>query len=130
VSEDRRDELIREAFANFAARDLPGLARFLHPEVECRVAPPLMNAGEWRGPAGFMEMVAGWEEAFGEIKYEIRGIELVDDRNTFVEVHQEATGAGSGVPVGLDVYFLIEFEAEQAIRFQIHPNRDSAVAAM
>ena len=33
----------------------------------------------------------------------IREIELLDDRNVLVAVHQEATGAGSGVPVELDV---------------------------
>jgi ketosteroid isomerase-like protein len=130
VSEDRREEVIRQAFADFQARDLAGVAGFLHPDIECRVAPPLMNAGEWRGPAGFMAMTASWEEAFGEIAYEILGIELVDDRNALVPVHQEGTGAESGVPVGLDVYFLIEFEGEQAIRFQIHPDRDAAVEAV
>jgi ketosteroid isomerase-like protein len=130
VSEDRREEVIRQAFADFQARDLAGVAGFLHPQIECRVAPPLMNSGEWSGPAGFTEMVAGWEEAFGEIAYEILGIELVDDRNALVSVHQEGTGAESGVPVGLDVYFLIEFEGEQAIRFQIHPARDGALEAV
>jgi hypothetical protein len=130
VSADPRIRLIEAAFADFAARNVAGLAGFLHPEIRCRVAPPLMNAGEWRGPAGFVEMTNGWEEAFGDITYDIRGIELVDDRNAVVAVHQEATGAGSGVPVTLDVFFLIEFEGEQALRLQIHPDREEALAAL
>jgi hypothetical protein len=32
--------------------------------------------------------------------------------------------------VVLDVYFLIEFEGEQATRFQIHAERESALAAV
>ena len=74
-------------------------------------------------------MTTGWEEAFGEITYALGEIELPDDRNALIAVHQSATGAGSGVPVELDVYFLIEFEGERAVRFEIHANRDSAVAA-
>lgn len=130
MSADARPELIRNAFVAFEARDVQGLAGFLHPEVESRVVPPLLNTGTWHGYAGFVEMTAGWEEAFGSITYELQDIELVDDRNAFVAVRQEATGAGSGVPVSLDVYFLVEFEGEQAVRFQIHANRDSAVAAV
>jgi ketosteroid isomerase-like protein len=130
VGEDRRIGLIRGAFESFEARDVAGLAEFLHPDIESHVAPPLMNTGTWQGVAGFTAMTAGWEEAFGGVSYDIRGIELADDRNTLIAVHQEATGAGSGVPVALDVYFLIEFEGERAIRFQVHASRESAIAAL
>jgi len=127
---DPRPALIRNAFAGFQARDLAAFVDFLHPELESSVKPPLLNTGTWHGPMGLMAMTNGWEEAFGEISYDIRGIELVDDRNAFVAVRQEATGAESGVPVVLDVIFLIEFEGEQAIRIQVHPNRESAQAAL
>jgi ketosteroid isomerase-like protein len=130
VADDPRVKLIEDAFAGFEARDVQGLLAFLHPEVVSRVHPPLMNVGEWHGFEGFAQMTAGWEEAFGQITYDIRGIELPDDRNALVAVHQSATGAGSGVPVALDVYFLIEFEGERAVRFEIHADRASAVTAV
>jgi ketosteroid isomerase-like protein len=129
-AEDPRFALIRDAFAAFESRDVAGLASFLHPEVESRVFPPLLNTGTWQGYPGFAEMTTGWEDAFGEITYAITGFEPVDDRNILVAVHQEATGAGSGVPVVLDVWFLIEFEGEQVVRFQIHAGRESALAAV
>ena len=127
---DPREALIRDAFDAFEARDVAGLVAFLHPDVACRVAPPLLNTGTWNGYAGFAQMTATWEEAFGEITYGITGFEPLDDRNILVAVHQEATGAGSGVPVVLDVHFLIEFERDQATRFQIHADRESALAAV
>ena len=130
MSEDPRLALIHSAFEDFEARNVEGLVGFLHPEVRCRVHPPLMNVGEWDGFEGFAQMASGWEEAFGEISYELREIELPDDRSALIAVHQSATGAGSGVPVELDVYFLIEFDGERAARFEIHANRDSAVAAL
>jgi ketosteroid isomerase-like protein len=128
--EDRRFHLVRDAFDAFQARDVEGLTAFLHPEIESRVLPPLLNTGIWHGYEGFIEMTGEWESAFGEIQYDERGIQAVDDRNVIVAVHQTATGAGSGVPVELDVVFLIEFEGDRAIRFQIHAERDSALAAI
>ena len=40
-----------------------------------------MNVGEWHGYPGFVQMTAGWEEAFGVISYELREIELPDERS-------------------------------------------------
>jgi hypothetical protein len=130
VSEDPRITLIENAFRDFQERDVEGLMGFLDPEVRSRVHPPLMNAGEWFGYPGFVQMTAGWEEAFGEISYGLGEVELPDERHALIAVHQSATGAGSGVPVELDVWFLIEFEADRAVRFEIHESRESAVAAI
>ena len=130
MAEDPRIELIEDAFVAFQARDAQGVIAFVHPEIECKVVEPLMNVGTWHGFEGFVQMTADWEDAFGQITYDIREIELVDDRNALIAVHQSATGAGSGVPVELDVYFLIEIVGEQGIRLQIHASRDSALAAV
>lgn len=131
MADDRRVELIMQAFADFEARSVDGLARFLHPEIESRVAPAMGNPGTWNGPAGFVAMTQSWEEPFGgSITYEVKDVELIDDRNVLVAVHQAATGAISGVPVELDVVFLVEFEGEQAIRFHVYADRDSALAAV
>lgn len=130
MSEDPRVDLISQAFADFETRNVVGLARFLHPEVESHVAPSLMNSGRWHGPAGFVEMVRGWEDVWGEIRYTLGRIEPIDARNVIIDVHQEATGVGSGVPVANDVVYLIEFEGERAIRFEIHADRESALAAV
>jgi ketosteroid isomerase-like protein len=130
VTGDPRIPLVEDAFEAFQSRDLERVAGFLHPEVESHVAPPLMNAGTWQGAGGFLEMTAGWEEAFGSVRYEIRRFELLDEHNLLVDVHQEAVGAGSGVPVALDVIFLIEMVDERAVRFQIHPDREKALAAV
>jgi hypothetical protein len=130
VSEDPRIALIRRAFRDFEERNVEALIAFLDPDVRSRVHPPLMNVGEWHGFEGFAQMTAGWEEAFGEITYALGEIELPDERSALIAVHQSATGAGSGVPVELDVWFLIEFEGERAVRIEIHASRESAVAAL
>ena len=130
MTDDPRVGLIKQAFADFEARNVGGIGSFLHPEVETHVATSLLNSGRWRGPDGFAEMVRGWEDVWGEITYTLGEIELIDARNVLVEVHQEATGAGSGVPVANDVVYLVEVEDGQAIRFEIHSDRESALAAV
>lgn len=127
---DPRIALIEAAFAAFAERDVNGLADFLHPDVVSHVASPLLNTGTWHGLAGFAEMVASWHEPFGELRYHLRDIELVDERHALVAAHQEGTGAQSGVPVELDVVYLLEFEGKQAIRLQVHASREAALAAI
>jgi hypothetical protein len=64
------------------------------------------------------------------LRYELRGIELIDDRNAITAVHQEGAGVGSGVPVELDVFYLLEFEGERAIRFHVYLDRGAALAAV
>jgi ketosteroid isomerase-like protein len=130
VNEDPRIKLIEDAFEGFARYDVAGIAEFLHPEVECHVAPPLLNVGTWHGPSGFVEMATSWHEPFGTLAYEMRGLELIDDRNVIVAVHQHGQGVGSGVPVELDVFYLLEFEGDRAIRFHVYRDREDALAAL
>jgi ketosteroid isomerase-like protein len=130
IGEDPRFRLIRDAFEAFEARDGEAVIGFLHPDVESRVFPPLLNTGVWQGYDGFLQMTAAWEDAFGEVSYDVRDLEAPDDRHVLAAVHQAATGAESGVPVELDVYFLFELEDGRVVRFQVHATRESALGAL
>ena len=80
MSEDPRIALINRAFEDFEARDVE-VDRIPPSRGPLPGAPPLMNVGEWHGYPGFVQMTAGWEEAFGVISYELREIELPDERS-------------------------------------------------
>ena len=75
-------------------------------------------------------MMADWSEAWSSNKIKLNEIEFVDETVAFVHVSQDLVGAGSGVPVGMVNTFLIGFEGDQAIRFEIHPDRESAINAL
>ena len=126
----RNAELVREAAEAFRVRDIAGLLAFIDPEIESHVSPPLMNAGTWTGHAGFLAMAAGWEEPWSEISYETGEIETPNDDHVLAHIHQSATGAGSGVPVELDVVYMVELRDGLAIRMHIYPDRKSALAAV
>ncbi|CAN5177447.1 hypothetical protein BH24ACT23_BH24ACT23_05850 [soil metagenome] len=130
MSEDPRIDLITNAIEAFNRGDVPGLLEMIDPRVESRVAEGLGNPGSYEGIEGYMQMMSEWAEAWSENNLDLREIELVDERAVLVHTDQTAVGAGSGVPLEFNTVFLVVFEDERAIRFEIHPSRDSAIAAV
>ena len=130
MTEDARDPLIRLAVESFNDANLESLLAFIHPRVESRVAEGLGNPGTHEGIEGFGAMMADWGEAWSDQHLELKEIEHLDDKVSLVHVQQSLVGAGSGIPVERETTFLIGFEDDRAIRFEIHTNRDSAVAAL
>ena len=127
---ERNVDLVRSAFDAFHAGDVEAVVSTLHPEVECHVAPPMMNSGTWQGVDGYMEMAGAWFEAFEDLRYEVFQLEAPDDRHVLASAHQRARGRESGVPVEMDVVFLYEIEDGRARRFHIYPDHWSAKAAI
>jgi hypothetical protein len=130
LSEDRRVALVEGAIKAFNEQDFETLVAFIHPDVTSRVSAELGNPGTWHGVEGYLAMMADWGEAWSENLSELEQVELVDDTMTFVHTRQTLVGAGSGVPVAFGAVFLVDFEGDRAIRFEIHPDRDSAVEAL
>jgi ketosteroid isomerase-like protein len=127
---ERNAEIVRNAAEAFQLHDVGGVVAFLDPAVECHVSGELMNAGTWHGHPGFAAMAEAWEEPWAEITYETKEIETPDDRHVLAHIHQSATGAQSGVPVELDVVYMVELRDDRAVRLHIYPDRERALAAV
>jgi hypothetical protein len=130
VSEDPRIGLIEDAIRAFNEEDVPALLKFIHPEVRSRVAEGLGNPGSFEGLEGFGAMMADWGEAWSSNQVELDEIEMIGEHHALVHVSQSLVGAGSGIPVGMKNTFMVEMAGEQAIRFEIHPDRESALEAL
>ena len=130
MTEDPRIALVTQAVDAFNTQDVPALLTFIHPDGVSHVSPGLANPGTWQGVEGYAKMMVDWSEAFSELHVDVKEIELVDDTHVLVHAAQTGVGAGSGAPVELDVVFMVELAGEQAIRFEIHPDRDSAMEAV
>ena len=127
---ERNVALAREGIAAFNRGDADAVAATLHPEVETHISERMVNPGTWHGLAGFAEGIGSWTEAWDDLNFEVLEVEAVDDRHVLALVHQTATGPGSGVPVAMDAVLLFEFEDGRARRFHVHPDRESAQAAI
>ena len=75
-------------------------------------------------------MITAWSEAWG-VAAEPRSSASSepDDRHLIVEVHQAATGAGSGVPVEMTLFCLFEFRDDKVVRLHLYAERDEALEA-
>lgn len=129
MTDDPRIPLIEAAVQAFNDQN-EGLLDFIHPDVTSRVAEGLGNPGSFRGVEGFGAMMADWGEAWSENTIKLDETELIDDRTAFVHTTQTAVGSGSGIPITFGTVFLVVFQDGQAIRFEIHPDRESAAAAL
>ncbi len=130
ASREEHERLLREGMDAFNRGDLEALVRIFDEELESKVAPGLANPGTWHGHAGFVEMVATWSEAFESQHNTIVSIHHPDEDHVIAEVRQAGVGAGSGAPVEMTVYYLYEIRHGRAVRLQLHPDYDSALAAM
>jgi ketosteroid isomerase-like protein len=127
---DRNVALARDGVEAFNRGDVEAVAAALHPDVETHISRAMVNPGTWHGLEGFAEGIGSWSDAWDDLQFEILDVEAVDDRHVLVVVHQSATGPESGVPVEMDAALLFEFEDGRARRFHVHPDRESAQAAI
>lgn len=128
--QQRNVEVTRLGFEAYNAGDYEALARLLHPEVELHSDNELINGGDYRGHEGFMQWNSEWTEAWEEFKIEPRSLETFGGHVILVDTHQVARGAGSGIDVEMDVYWLFEVADDQVVRMHLYATRDRALATI
>jgi ketosteroid isomerase-like protein len=126
----RNEALVRTGIEAINRGDLEAVTALLDPEIESHVASGLGNPGTWHGIDGYWTMVTSWLEAFASQRINVGAIEFADDAHAVAEVRVEAVGAGSGVPVEMTFYYMLEIRDERAVRFHIYATRDAALQAV
>jgi ketosteroid isomerase-like protein len=126
---ERNEALIRTGIEATNRGDLDAVTALLDPEIESHVASGLGNPGTWYGIDGYRTMVETWLEAFASQRINVGAIEFADDAHAVAEVRVEAVGAGSGVPVEMTLYYMLEIRDQRAVRFHIYASRDAALQA-
>jgi ketosteroid isomerase-like protein len=126
---DDRLALLQEGVDAFNRGDSgPALAIFSD-DIECKVGANLMNTGTYMGHDGYLRMIEAWGEAWESIAAEAVRTDELENEHLLVEIHQKAVGAGSGVPVEMDLFWLFQFAGEKVVRFHLYASREEAVAA-
>jgi ketosteroid isomerase-like protein len=131
MSEPRsNEELLQAGIDAYNRRDFAGMVAFFDPSIELHVSEGQGNPGTWHGIDGFREMVEGWRDAFAQDSSTMVRSWMPNDTHLIAEMRQTAVGSGSGVPVEMTNYYLLEVRDGRAVRFHIYADRDSAVAAV
>lgn len=126
----RNVELTRRGFDAYNSGDSEALMALLHPDVELLADHELLNSGTFTGHDGFMQWSAEWLEAWEEFRVDANAVEPVGDNFLLVDSHQVARGAGSGIPVEMDVYWALEVEEGSLRRMHLYASRARALEAI
>jgi len=129
-SEQRNLKVTRLGFEAYNAGDFEALAALLHPDVELHADSELINGGDYRGLEGFTRWNAEWTEAWEEFTIEPRSLEAFGGHVILADTHQVARGAGSGIDVEMDVYWVFEVADDRVVRMHLYASRERAVAAI
>jgi ketosteroid isomerase-like protein len=98
-------EIVRRGFEAWEAGDLSGLLALLDDDLVTRRLAPMVDPGTWHGPAGLLENVAEWMDAFDEFK--MKAEEFIDaGDHVVVRVAQDGRGSDSGAPVTATFWFV------------------------
>ena len=122
-------EVVRQAFAAWAAGDLEGLVASLDEELVTRRHTPMPDPGTWHGRAGVLDLVAEWVENFDDFTMEAE--EFIDaDDHVVVRTLQGGSGTSGGVQVTGVVWFVFGLRGGRVITLDIFAAREQALEAV
>jgi ketosteroid isomerase-like protein len=122
----RNVELARRSMEAYNQGDIAAVIELLAPDVVIYTPPTLVNAGTYRGHAGFARWIQNWEEAWESFEIEVSEVEPLGDGFVLVDAHQVGTGRGSGVPVELAVTYAFGVRDGRITYLAVYPEHDQA----
>jgi ketosteroid isomerase-like protein len=122
-------EFVGRMLAAYLTRDEETLQAAMAPDGEIYGAPGLLNSGTYHGYEGFRQWIGQWEEAWGDVEYDLQ--DPVDFGETIVVIPVRITGrgAGSGLEVDSTFGWLWQIRDDKMVRFHAYPTADDALEA-
>jgi ketosteroid isomerase-like protein len=123
-------DLIRAGFALFEEQGLEGLVELIDPEIEVFASSKVLNNGTYHGRDGFIAWSQRWFDAWQDIKFEALEFIEITPYVFVVPAKQKVVGAGSGIEIEQEIFWLIELsEDSQISRFHLYAEREDALTA-
>ena len=123
-------ELTRRGFDAYNTGDYETVVELLHADVDLHADHELLNSGSYEGREGFMQWSAQWLEAWEDFRVDAGSIATFGDNWVLVDSHQVARGAGSGIPVEMDVFWALEAVDGKLSRMYLFASRGRALEAI
>jgi ketosteroid isomerase-like protein len=125
-AQERNVELAVRAFDIWLAGDVDGTLAMFDEEIEVHVPSELGNSGTYRGRDEFLGWIKEWEEAWDEYEMKVVRSAPQGERHVVSIVHQRAKGAGSGVPVEMEIAWLTEIRGGKIAALHLYPTEEDA----
>jgi ketosteroid isomerase-like protein len=122
-------QFVQRMLVAYLSGDEETMRASITPEGEVHGAPGIVNSGTYHGYEGFRQWISQWEEAWGEVDYELG--EPIELGETFVILPVRVTGrgAGSGLEVDSEFGWLYEVRDGKMARFHVYATLDGGLEA-
>jgi len=125
----RNLEIVQRGFEAFNREGIEGIIPLIHPEFEATTPPDLASEPDtYRGPDGVRRWFQSFDEVMDQIRWDARGFRQVGHR-VVVEFTLRARGKTTGLDFGQDAVMVWELRDSKAIRLDLYPTLDQALAA-
>ena len=125
----RNLEIVQRGFEAFNREGIEGIIPLIHPEFEATTPPDLASEPDtYRGPDGVRRWFQSFDEVMDQIRWDARGFRQVGDR-VVVEFTLRARGKTTGLDFGQDAVMVWELRDGKAVRLDLYPTLDQALAA-
>jgi ketosteroid isomerase-like protein len=117
----------RAAWDAYGAEDTDGVLAQADPEIEIYMPSDLPNSGIFRGHDGYLTWLGNWLEAWEDFTVDVQRMEPVGERHVVTSAHQSGVGKGSGVPVEMDVAYMVDIRGGKIAALHLYMTREEAI---
>ncbi len=117
----------RAAGDAYGAEDTDGVLAQADPEIEIYMPSDLPNSGIFRGHDGYLTWLGDWLEAWEDFTVDVQRMEPVGERHVVTSAHQSGVGKGSGVPVEMDVAYMVDIRGGKIAALHLYMTREEAI---
>src|SRR5262245_7535938 len=117
--------------AAFNKEGVEGVLPLLHPDFVATTPPELASEPDtYRGPDGIRRWFDSFDEVMDEIRWDTHDFREVDGGRVLVEFTLRARGKTTGLDFGQDAVMVWELRDGKAVRLDLYPTLDKALAAL
>jgi ketosteroid isomerase-like protein len=122
-------EVVRRAMEAFGRGDRAAFLDEVSSEVVVQQTAPIPDARTYHGHEGLVQVISDWAQVFDDLVMTAEELTGGGNNQVLARIHQKARGAGSGVPVEFDTWFVYSVAAGKISRLQMFNDRDKALEA-
>jgi ketosteroid isomerase-like protein len=127
MSSERADRW-QKAFEAFNRTHEVGLENY-HPDVEWHTRPDLPDSGTYRGHEAIVQMVAGWVDAFEDLRNE-PGEMIEVEGKIVMDMHVHGRVKGSGEEVDMDEVWVVTEREGKIVEIREYNTREEALRSL
>jgi ketosteroid isomerase-like protein len=122
-------EIVRRAWKDPLGREGDAFLDAFSSDVVVRQGPAIPDARTYHGHDGLMKAIGEWTQVFDGLVMTPKEFSEIAEDKVLVRVHQKARGAGSGVPIEFETWFVYSVTGGKIARLDMFNEKHRALEA-